>query len=163
MRTPEVTFAQLATVAPADLIALMNDPDVRRHLPLAQGVFQPDDCMRFLAAKAAHWSEHGYGPWAFFVDDDFAGWGGLQAEGNDIDLGLVLHRRYWGLGQGLYAHFAAEAFEQHGAGSVIVLLPLSRTNISAMKRAGFEPDGEVSVGGASFRRFRLHAAPTAAT
>lgn len=153
---PTVTFARLSAVDPADLIALMNDPQVRRHLPLARGVFGPDACERFVAAKERHWAERGYGPWAFYVEGMFAGWGGLQAEGEDIDLGLVLHPRYWGLGAGLYARLAAEAFETLGASSVIVLLPMSRGQ-AVRERAGFVPDGEVQVEGERFRCFRLYA------
>ncbi len=154
---PIITFSRLTTVAPADLIALLNDPHVRRHLPLAHSAFGPHECERFVAEKEAHWAEHGFGVWAFYADGDFAGWGGLQTEGGDLDLGLVLHRRYWGLGQRLYARFIVEAFDTLGAPSITILLPLSRQHVSAVTRAGFKSDGEVSVGGERFRRFRLHA------
>lgn len=154
---PTITFAPLSGIDPADLITLMNDPHVRRHLPLARGVFGADDCTHFLAAKAAHWAEHGYGPWAFYVEGDFAGWGGLQAQGDDFDVGLVLNRRYWGLGPRLAARFATEAFDKLGAHSVTVLVPPSRRNVAAIERAGFVPDGEVLVGDEPFQRFRLYA------
>jgi len=39
-----VTPARLTEVDPADLIDLMNDPRVRRHIPLAVGNFGPEDC-----------------------------------------------------------------------------------------------------------------------
>lgn len=156
---PTITFARLSEVDPADLIALMNYPRMRRHLPLAHGMFGPQECARFVAAKEQHWAEHGYGPWAFYVEGAFAGWGGLQRESDDIDLGLVLHPRYWGLGQSLYARLAAEAFDRLGARSVIVLLPISRRHVAALGRAGFVPDGEVWVGEERFRRFRLYAEP----
>lgn len=35
----------------------------------------------------------------FFVDGQFAGWGGLQQEDGDADLALVLHPDYWGLAE----------------------------------------------------------------
>ena len=154
--TSTITFAPLSTVDPDDLIALMNDPRVRRHLPLAPVVFGPSEYARFIEEKECHWTEHGYGPRAFYVEGAFAGWGGLQAQGEDIDVGLVLHPRYWGLGPGLYAQLTSEAFQTLGARSVIVLLPTSRRNVAAVQRAGFAPDGEVTIAGACFRRFRLH-------
>lgn len=154
---PTVTFVRLSAVDPAALIALMNDPRVRRHLPLARGVFGPEACAAFVAAKERIWHEHGFGPWAFYADGVLAGWGGLQPEGDDIDLGIVLHPDYWGLGPGLYARLAAEAFGTLGARSVTVLLPRTRKHTAALERAGLVLDGEVVVEGVPFRRFRLHA------
>lgn len=59
----------------ADLIALMNDPLVRRFMPLLRGDFTATDAHSLVAGKEALWSAHGYGPWAFFIDQRFAGWG----------------------------------------------------------------------------------------
>jgi RimJ/RimL family protein N-acetyltransferase len=133
----------------------MNDPDVRRHLPLARGRFGMREYEGFMAAKERIWEEHGYGPWAFFLDDDFVGWGGLQPEGDDVDLGLVLHRTYWGAGHALYERFIDQAFDELGADSVIALLPVSRTRVAALRRHGFREDGQVTIAGEVFNRFRL--------
>jgi ribosomal-protein-alanine N-acetyltransferase len=100
------------------------------------------------------WAEHGYGPWAFFIDGQFAGWGGLQPEGPDADLGIVLHPRFWGLGYALSREILRRAFAEMGHKSVIVLLPPSRTRVRALKRLGFEDDGEVVLSGERFMRYR---------
>jgi [ribosomal protein S5]-alanine N-acetyltransferase len=154
---PEIVFQRLPLVASEELIALMNDPRVRRHLPLARGPFGPTECARFVAAKEQLWTLHGYGPWAFVVDGVFAGWGGLQPERMDVDLGLVLRPAYWGLGRTLAARFVTTAFEELGAASVVVLLPRSRVRVSGIARLGFRRDGEVDVGGMPFHRYRLWA------
>lgn len=154
---PAFELVRLSTVAPEALVALMNDPRVRRHLPLARGDFGLEQAARFVAAKERLWAEHGYGPWGIVVDGALAGWGGLQPEGADIDLGLILHPAHWGLGRALYAHFAEYAFTVLAAPSVIVLLPESRTRVRGVLAAGFVPDGEVVVGGERFLRYRLHA------
>lgn len=152
-----IEFKRLFDVDPADLIALMNDPRVRRHLPLARGQFGPIECARFVAAKERVWAEHGYGPWAFIIGGEFAGWGGLQPEGGDVDLGLVLRPKYWGWGRPLYERFVAAAFTELGARSVIILLPPSRVRVSGVGRLGFLPDGERELGGERFVRYRLGA------
>src|SRR5215203_155656 len=56
-----------------DMINLANDPLVGRHMPLSSGTFDEADYERFVADKERLWEEHGYGPWAFFVDGKFAG------------------------------------------------------------------------------------------
>lgn len=151
----QIEFARLTRVAIPDLVALFNHADVRRHLPLATGEFSDAMCARFVAAKERIWVEHGYGPWAFLVDGRFAGWGGLQPEAGDADLGLVLHPEFWGIGPVVCRKILQEAFGRPGRESVIVLLPPTRTRIRAVLRAGFRPDGEIEIAGERFVRYRL--------
>lgn len=110
---------------------------------------------RFIAAKDRIWDENGYGPWAFVLDSDFVGWGGLQPEGNDVDMGLVLRRAYWGAGPVLYRRLIEHAFEKLGVDAVITLLPESRGQVAALRRIGFYEDGQVTMEGAVFNRYRL--------
>jgi RimJ/RimL family protein N-acetyltransferase len=152
-----IVFTRLAEVAPAAIIELMNHPLVRRHMPLARGGFGPAECDRFVAAKERLWEEHGYGPWAFIIEGEFAGWGGIQSEGGEADVGLVLHPKYWGVGKVLYERIVAFAFRELGVNSVIALLPPSRTRVSGVLKLGFRPDGEIMVAGERFVRYRLMA------
>ncbi|CAA9579318.1 MAG: hypothetical protein AVDCRST_MAG86-2545 [uncultured Truepera sp.] len=124
-----VAFKRLTEVDKADLVDLMNHPLVRRQMPLTSDNFTEEDAQNFVAGKERLWDEHGYGPWAFFVDDRFSGWGGLQPEGGDADLGLVLHPNYWGRGKAIYDEIMRQAFGEMGLSSVIVLLPPSRTRV----------------------------------
>ncbi len=57
-----IAFTRLSEVAPEVIIELVNDPAVRRHLPLARGHFGPSECEKFVADKERIWEEHGYGP-----------------------------------------------------------------------------------------------------
>ncbi len=147
-RLPEVELDQIAE--------LLNDPRVRRHLPLAQGHFGPRECARFVQSKERMWHEHGFGPWAFVRDGQFIGWGGLQPEGDDVDVGLVLRPDCWGLGRQLYERIVSFAFRDLDLDSVIAMLPPSRLRGGGLNRLGFEPDGEAVLSGERFVRFRLH-------
>lgn len=135
----------------------MNDPLVRRHMPLATGVFDEAACASFVEGKERIWAERGYGPWALYVDGVFVGWGGLQPEGEDVDLGLVLHPRHWGKAHPIYELIIRKAFDEMGLESLTILLPPSRKRLSAIARLGFTPDGETEYAGHRFLRFRLHA------
>ena len=153
----DIQFKRLTEVEKADLIELMNHPQVRRLMPLATGPFDEAACEGFIAAKERLWTEHGYGPWAFVVDGRFAGWGGLQPEDGDTDLGLVLHPDHWGIGKALYDRIIECAFGEMGFDSVSILFPPSRTRIKGILQLGFRPDGETEIGGEQFIRYRLHA------
>lgn len=151
----EIEFRSLSEVDPKELIALMNHPLVRRQMPLLSEAFTESSCNRFIKAKRRLWEVHGYGPWAFFVEDRFAGWGGLQAEDGDADLALVLHPDFWGLGKAIYPLLIKEAFCGMGLSSVTALLPPGRTRINGLLRLGFRKEKEVLVGAHPFTKYRL--------
>ena len=151
----DIVLKRLPEVDPAALIELMNDVDVRRHMPLAKSHFGRLECERFVAAKEQIWKEQGYGPWAFVLGQDFLGWGGLQPEGDDVDMGLVLRRAHWGAGRTLCDRILRYAFQELDLDSVITLLPLSRSRVAGLSRLGFREDGRVKIDGETFRRFRL--------
>lgn len=150
-----IEFKRLGEVDTADIITLMNHPLVRRQMPLTRDDFGEADCQAFVRGKEAIWAEHGYGPWAFLADGRFAGWGGLQPEDGDADLALVLHPRYWGIGRRIYDEIIRRAFGEMGLTSVTILFPPTRTRVRGILRLGFQPDGEVEIGGERFLRYRL--------
>jgi [ribosomal protein S5]-alanine N-acetyltransferase len=149
-------FKRLSEISCEEIIALNNHPLVQRQMPLSIDDFGEAECREWVKGKERQWEQHGYGPWAFLIDGHFAGWGGLQYEGGDADLGLVLHPDYWGMGKAIYTEIVKRAFGDMGLKSVTVLLPPSRKRVRGILRLGFEPDGEVEIEGERFIRYRLH-------
>ena len=86
----KLEFKRLSEIDYSEYMVLNTNPLVRRQMPLTLNKFDEDDCRVWIASKEKMWEEHGYGPWAFVIDGEFAGWGGLQPEEGDADLGLVL-------------------------------------------------------------------------
>ena len=136
-------------------LALMNHPRIGRHLPLLTAPFTLEDHQAFLRDKQQLWDEHQYGPVAFLINGEFAGWGGLQAEQGDADAALILHPRFWGYGYRIFKHIRHQAFQQLGLTSITALLPLDRPNHQAITRLGFKKNGTLTVHGNVFQRFRL--------
>lgn len=153
-----IEFRPLGDVPQSELIELMNNQRLRQHLPLARGDFDEAACNAFLHSKEKLWDEYGFGPWAFVIGSEVAGWGGLQPELGDAEIALVLHPAYWGWGKRIYDQIIQRAFGEMGFESVTVLLPPSRTRIKGILRLGFKPDGEVKVESERFMRYRLHKA-----
>jgi RimJ/RimL family protein N-acetyltransferase len=149
-----IEFKRLSTVQTADIVRLMNDPKVRRHMPLTKDDFDEKDCADFIAAKEQLWKDHGFGPWAFFVGDRFAGWGGLQPEGNDVDLALVLDPKHWGLGKRIFEEIVARTRGDARFDCITVQLPKTRRRLRALARLGFECEGTVEAYGHEWVRFR---------
>ena len=153
----QLHFRHLSDVSTEDIIALNNNPDVLRQMPLGRPDFDESKCKAWVAQKEAQWALNGYGPWAFFVEDEFAGWGGLQHEDGDADLALVLHPDYWGLGRVIFDEIVRRAFQD----SITKLLPPTRTRIKGVLRLGFVHDGDVDIDGTPFARYRLLASTSA--
>lgn len=151
----EIEFKRLGEIANSDIIELMNNPRVREHMPLANDIFSEIGCDHFIEAKEQLWREHGYGPWAFIIDGQFGGWGGLQPENGEADLALVLHPDCWGIGKKVFREIMDRAFGEMGFEAVTALLPPSRKRIRALAKLGFEEDGELLIGKERFIRYRL--------
>ena len=151
----KIRFVPLHEVDRKHLIALMNEERVGRFLPLMSGRFTEGDCDAFLAAKKEMWDRHGYGPQAFLIEGEFAGWGGLQPEQGEADFALVLHPDFWGWGRKILQKILEQAFGEMKLDAITILLPPGRPNSKAVRRLGFVPDGSVSVDGEDFERFRL--------
>jgi [ribosomal protein S5]-alanine N-acetyltransferase len=152
---PEIEFRPLSNAPRPELLGLLNDPRVTRHMPLATELFTPATLEQWVEGKDAQWSANGYGPWAVHVDGTFAGWGGFQKEGDDPDFALVLRPEFWGYGRAIYEAGMSKGFEDFGFESVIVRLPPSRRSYRVLSRLGFSPDGEAVQWGRRFMQFRL--------
>lgn len=150
-----IEFKRLTEVNRNEIIDLMNNHLVREQLPLSTRDFNEDICEKFIALKELLWVEHGYGPWAFIINNEFAGWGGLQPENGDADLALVLHPNYWGAGIYIYNEIIMRAFGKMGLKSVTVLFPLSRTRVQGLLRLGFNQEGESIIKNERFIKYRL--------
>jgi ribosomal-protein-alanine N-acetyltransferase len=155
-----IEFKRLTDIESSEIIALMNNPLVRRQMPLIPNTFGKNECDAFVASKEQLWLEHGYGPWAFVVNNQFLGWGGLQPENGEADLGLVLHPDHWGMGKAIYKAIIDRAFGSMGFQSVTVLLPPTRKRVRGLFRLGFKEDGEFVVGEERFIRYRLNQSAT---
>lgn len=134
----------------------MNHPLVLKHMPLAKAYFDEAAYREFILAKQKLWTDYGYGPWAFLLDGKFIGWGGLQPEQGDVDIALVLHPHYWGVGKTIYQLIIEQAFVTFGFDSVTVLFPPTRKRIKGLMRLGFKLDGELIIEGERFIRYRLY-------
>jgi len=151
----EIEFVQLFEIRQEQIIDLMNNEMVGKQLPLLAGGFSVENCQTFLKAKQQLWEVHGYGPWAFLINGAFAGWGGLQPEHGDADFALVLHPEFWGWGRKIFNKVKDRAFNQMNLSSITILFPPSRSNSKAITRLGFVEDGELTVDGELFEKFRL--------
>jgi hypothetical protein len=111
----------------------------------------------FIENKEGLWREHGFGPYAFYIDCQFAGWGGVQPEAGEADLAMVLHPSFWGFGKLLLMNILRKAFNEMGKESVVIFFPPTRTKVRSIYRIGFKKEKDVELYGEKFILYRLHA------
>ena len=149
-----IRFSRLVDVGVQEVMELLNDPNIARHMPLA-GRFDEAATKQWIEGKDGQWERNGYGPWAVYANETFAGWCGFQKEGLDADFALVLKPRFWGLGRRIYVKALRKGFADFGYDSIVVTLPPTRRVSRVLQRLGFFPHGEVEHSGERFFRFRL--------
>jgi hypothetical protein len=136
------------------LIDLFNNPLVKRHMPLSPGVFTLDDYYKFLEDKQVIWNRQGFGPSAYYINGEFIGWGGIQPDGDEFEVALVLDPNRWGCGKLLYKDIMREAFSDHHLESINILLPSSRKKYKWLPKEGFIEAGTVIIDNHKFTRYR---------
>ena len=151
----EITFSRLSKIPVDEIAAHMSDPALAAHMPLLEGPWDERRAADFVLMKEARWEQDGLGHWAILSDGRYVGWGGFQLEDADWDFGLVLKPSAFGLGMKITRKALAFAHADPRIPSVTFLLPPSRTKLGALARMGAEFEGEVTLGGALFRKYRL--------
>ena len=149
-----VTFSRLPEAPFEDVYRLINEPRNARHMPLFSP-FTREEAKDWIAGKDRQWVDYGYGPWAFYIDGEFAGWGGFQREDDGADFGLVLLPEFWGRGLEIGRVALSRGFTDFDFDEVYALLPLTRNSDRAMARLGFEPLGVIDYDEIPFRQYRL--------
>ncbi|MEL7524620.1 MAG: GNAT family N-acetyltransferase [Pseudomonadota bacterium] len=152
---PNIVFARLPEIDPAEITAHMSDPRVAEHMPLLTFEWDATAVATFVARKEDCWTRDGLGHWAFLVDGRYVGWGGFQKEGEEWDFGLVLRPDAFGLGIRISRQALDFAIADPRIPYVTFLLPPSRKNLGALKRLGAVCTGEIEYDGATFLKFKL--------
>ncbi|WP_424932231.1 GNAT family N-acetyltransferase [Amaricoccus macauensis] len=152
---PDISFARLPQIDPAEIIAHMSDPRVTAHLPLATEPWDAAYCANFIAVKEEAWARDGLGHGAFLVDRVYAGWGGFQKVDEDWDFGLVLRREFFGLGPRIIRAALDFARSDPRIDHATFLLAPSRPHLRGLERLGAVPVGPVKYANQKFVKYRL--------
>ena len=108
------------------------------------------------ANKSTLWETPVKGPWAVFLDNNFAGWAGLQPDGDgEVELAVVLHVWAWNQGASISRAAIARWRELDAESSINVYFPLSRPIDLLAEKLNLEKLGEFEFGASKFVKLRL--------
>ena len=165
---PKVELRDLVAADPFKLAAILSDPLVRKHMPLADGEVTSAWVVSWRKNKISQWpAGFDLGPWAVYVDDRLAGWGGLQPEPDssaenpsDAGLAMVLAPEFWGVGIQATQLALSSFLERIKASNrqierVFIDFPESRRAGRVLERFGFVLFAQADIAGVMFNRYEL--------
>ncbi|MBV60040.1 MAG: GNAT family N-acetyltransferase [Nevskiales bacterium] len=119
-----IDYPDLTSQSPGSWLPILNSPAVRRHL-IEHPQFDRSAVRRWLRDKQGIDALPGCRVRAVRVDGHLAGWCGIQPDGADYELALVLDAAWWGVGRRVYQALLTWAMT-FGHATVLVRLHQSR-------------------------------------
>jgi [ribosomal protein S5]-alanine N-acetyltransferase len=154
MRAEALTAAHAA-----GLHEVFGDPRVGATMG---GVKSPATMREWAAREEAHWAEHGFGLWAFFLGDELVARGGLMPT---VVHGEAIVEVAWGVlpawwGQGLATELGEAslrvAWRDIGLEEVVAYtLPTNRASRRVMEKLGMSQAGEIEHAGMPHVLYRM--------
>ena len=135
--------------------ALITDPAVTKHMPLAMSNYTDEWIRNWVISKSNTWDDESLGPWSIWVEGEFAGWAGLEPDGDDLSLGIVTHKRYWGLGREIVAEVVKKWPKTLTSNRIVVEFPLSRKSGKWASKLPISLIGGIEIEGQVFEKYEL--------
>lgn len=152
---------------------LSTDAEILYKIYQAEGVLQYfpnptppplENVKRFISAQETHWDKHNYGNWGILPPgaEEIIGWAGLQflPETNEIEVGYLLNRPFWGHGFATESALASLEFGfQHlNLDEIIALVhPDNNASIRVIEKCGMQWVDQQVYFGISLKRYHIFA------
>jgi len=121
-----IQYCALDAVDQSALLALVNSADVRAHL-IEHPIFDQTLLADWIASKMEIHEHPQYFVYAVMVDNELAGWCGIQPDEDGAELAIVISKAHWGLGLKVFRNMMAWS---RNAGHKEVLFHLLETRRS---------------------------------
>lgn len=151
----EFELKALNEVPAIELLQVLTDPRISRHLPLFEADIDLLWVERWVEGKITQWLIPELGPYAVLQAGAVAGWAGYQPDGESAELAIVLRPEAWGIGRAVIAE-VERRWQKYGDGRKrIFYLPTSRNPDLISKRLNTRFCGTTSFNGFEFNVFEI--------
>lgn len=131
--TPTITYRPLNAIAPSDLLALMNDSDIRTHL-IEHPLFDLTSLAQWVDDKVQVDAQPHCRVVAIFIADQLAGWGGVQPDDDNYEIAIILAKPFWGYGIRIFKDMVDWA-RTSGLKQIVIHLLNTRKEYRFLKKA----------------------------
>ena len=150
-----VELRKLNEVGDSDLQSLFNDESVKKYMPLAEAGVTLEWVRDWVQVKSKLWGSNELGPWGVYLNGRFAGWSGLQPDGEACELAVVLHKWAWGAGHEVASQTLAKWREFGMSLPIYIYLPVNRRPHIVANRLGLKFAKNFTWSGHEFVQFEL--------
>lgn len=105
-----VEYIKFDEVNPEEFMLLLNKQQIREHL-IEHQLFDAKTIKAWIEAKIEVDSFEGCKVRAIVVNQQFAGWCGIQLEDENYEIAIVIDNSYWGIGRKIFREIMAWAKE----------------------------------------------------
>ena len=150
-----LSFRSLKVPSLSDWLDLFQDARVKKHMPLSESNIGEKWIQNWIARKEMSSKMTPFEIYSIWNDDNFAGWGGIQADEENFEVAIVLKPEYWGFGHDIYGKFIKD-FELSGVTQpLLIYLPLSRGIKGIKNRFEFDALPNVKIDGIEFQVLKI--------
>ncbi len=96
-----IRYIKLNEINPDDFIPLLNHQKTREHL-IEHELFDREAVIQWVKSKDEVDSTNGCKVRAILVNQQLAGWCGIQFEAGKYEMAIVIDEKYWGLGKAVF-------------------------------------------------------------
>ena len=105
-----VEYIKLDEVSPKEFVLLLNKQNIRKHL-IDHQLFDIETVKAWIETKIEVDSSKGCKVRAIVVNQQLAGWCGIQLEDGKYEIAIVIDNNYWGLGRKIFREIMVWAKE----------------------------------------------------
>jgi ribosomal-protein-alanine N-acetyltransferase len=161
LETARLVLRPFAESDAGPLCRILSEKGILRYFPNPEAP-PLDKVQRLVARQLEHWAEHGLGWWAVEArqDPELIGWCGLQflPELEEVEVGYLLSRAYWGQGLTTEAAFASvqHGFERLELAKIVALAhPENGASRRVAEKLGMRLVGPILLWGLDLCRYEV--------
>ena len=140
-----ISYLELETPSDNDWIELFSDQKVRRHMPLSNNEIDSNWIRKWLESKKKLSRMSIFEINSVWVAGRFAGWAGIQPDGKDFELAIVLKSEFWGHGKEILLKFLRDFHLKKPDSYLLIYLPKSRNSKSIINRFNLNLIGTILI------------------
>ena len=97
----KIEFVSFGSVEPVDMLAVLNQDELRKHL-VDHDYFDAESIQAWMKQKLEIETQAGCRVRVVIIDGALAGWCGIQPDGNNFEIAIVISKRFWGSGISIF-------------------------------------------------------------
>ncbi|WP_210398153.1 GNAT family N-acetyltransferase [Motiliproteus sediminis] len=97
----QIKFLKFNEINHDDLMAIVNEDSLRTHL-IEHPYFDEARLQSWIAEKIDIDAMDGCRVRAVYIDEELAGWCGIQPDSHGFELAIVLSKKFWGSGRAIF-------------------------------------------------------------